>query len=54
MVTSQSAQEPVQPPGLGMAARTVDAYEQRIEDELGRGHRTAYVRFAIDARLLDR
>ncbi|CAN5850485.1 response regulator transcription factor [soil metagenome] len=39
---------------LGIAAKTVDTYKQRIEDKLGLGHRTAYVRFAIDAGLLDR
>jgi DNA-binding NarL/FixJ family response regulator len=39
---------------LGIAAKTVDTYKQRIDDKLGLGHRTAYVRFAIDAGLLDR
>lgn len=39
---------------LGITAKTVDTYKQRIEDKLGLNHRTAYVRFAIDAGLLDR
>jgi len=38
---------------LGITAKTVDTYKQRIEDKLGLNHRTAYVRFAIDAGLLD-
>jgi DNA-binding NarL/FixJ family response regulator len=37
---------------LGIAAKTVDTYKQRIEDKLGLTHRTAYVRFAIAAGLL--
>ena len=39
---------------LGITAKTVDTYKQRIEDKLGLNHRTAYVRFAIDVGLLDR
>lgn len=39
---------------LGITAKTVDTYKQRIEEKLGLDHRTAYVRFAIDAGLLDR
>jgi DNA-binding NarL/FixJ family response regulator len=39
---------------LGITAKTVDTYKQRIEDKLGLEHRTAYVRFAIDAGLLER
>jgi DNA-binding NarL/FixJ family response regulator len=39
---------------LGITAKTVDTYKQRIETKLGLNHRTAYVRFAIDAGLLDR
>ena len=39
---------------LGISAKTVDTYKQRIHDKLGLGHRTEYVRFAIDAGLLDR
>ena len=39
---------------LGSSAKTVDTYKQGIEDKLGLSHRTAYVRFAIDAGLLDR
>lgn len=37
---------------LGITAKTVDTYKQRIEDKLGLTHRTEYVRFAIDAGLL--
>jgi two-component system, NarL family, response regulator NreC len=37
---------------LGISAKTVDTYKQRIEDKLGLGHRTDYVRFALDAGLL--
>jgi DNA-binding NarL/FixJ family response regulator len=39
---------------LGITAKTVDTYKQRIQDKLGLDHRTAYVRFAIDAGLLER
>lgn len=39
---------------LGISAKTVDTYKQRIQDKVGLGHRTEYVRFAIDAGLLDR
>ena len=37
---------------LGITAKTVDTYKQRIEDKLGLSHRTEYVRFAVDAGLL--
>ena len=37
---------------LGITAKTVDTYKQRIEEKLGLTHRTAYVRFAIEAGLL--
>jgi len=37
---------------LGITAKTVDTYKQRIETKLGLSHRTEYVRFAIDAGLL--
>ena len=39
---------------LGISAKTVDTYKQRIQDKVGLSHRTEYVRFAIDAGLLDR
>ena len=39
---------------LGISAKTVDTYKQRIQDKVGLCHRTEYVRFAIDAGLLDR
>ena len=37
---------------LGITAKTVDTYKQRIEDKLGFAHRTDYVRFALAAGLL--
>jgi DNA-binding NarL/FixJ family response regulator len=37
---------------LGIAAKTVDTYKQRIEEKLGISHRTGYVRFALLAGLL--
>ena len=36
---------------LGITAKTVDTYKQRIEDKLGFAHRTDYVRFALAAGL---
>ena len=37
---------------LGITAKTVDTYKQRIEDKLGLSHRAEYVRFAIEAGVL--
>jgi two-component system, NarL family, response regulator NreC len=37
---------------LGISTKTVDAYKRRIHEKLGLEHRTAYVRFAIEAGLL--
>jgi DNA-binding NarL/FixJ family response regulator len=37
---------------LGITAKTVDTYKQRIEEKLGLSHRTEYVRFALEAELL--
>ena len=37
---------------LGITAKTVDTYKQRIEEKLGITHRTGYVRFALMAGLL--
>jgi DNA-binding NarL/FixJ family response regulator len=37
---------------LGISSKTVDAYKRRVEDKLGLGHRTDYVRFAIEAGIL--
>ncbi len=39
---------------LGITAKTVDTYKQRIEEKLGIAHRTGYVRFALNAGLLSR
>jgi DNA-binding NarL/FixJ family response regulator len=38
---------------LGISTKTVDAYKRRVEDKLGLSHRTQYVRFAIEAGILD-
>ena len=37
---------------LGISSKTVDAYKRRVEGKLGFGHRTDYVRFAIEAGIL--
>jgi DNA-binding NarL/FixJ family response regulator len=37
---------------LRISSKTVDAYKRRIEDKLGLSHRTAYVRFGIEAGIL--
>jgi len=37
---------------LGITAKTVDTYKQRIQDKLGLSHRSDYVRFALEAGLL--
>ncbi len=37
---------------LGITAKTVDTYKQRIEDKLGLAHRSDYVRFGLEAGLL--
>lgn len=37
---------------LGITAKTVDTYKQRIEEKLGLSHRSQYVRFALEAELL--
>jgi len=39
---------------LGITAKTVDTYKQRIGEKLGLGHRTDYVRFALTIDLLKR
>lgn len=38
---------------LGISTKTVDTYKHRIQDKLGLTHRTDYVRFAIEAALLN-
>jgi DNA-binding NarL/FixJ family response regulator len=38
---------------LGITAKTVDTYKQRIEEKLGLSHRTDYVRIALEADLFD-
>lgn len=38
---------------LGITAKTVDTYKQRIEEKLGLSHRSEYVKFALEAELLD-
>lgn len=37
---------------LGITAKTVDTYKQRIAEKLGLTHRSEYVRFALEAGLL--
>ena len=37
---------------LGITAKTVDTYKQRIEDKIGMSHRSEYVRLAIEADVL--
>jgi len=37
---------------LGITAKTVDTYKQRIEEKLGLSHRSEYVRFGLEADLL--
>lgn len=37
---------------LGITAKTVDTYKQRIAEKLGLTHRSEYVRFALEAELL--
>jgi two-component system, NarL family, response regulator NreC len=37
---------------LGITAKTVDTYKQRIEEKLGLSHRSEYVRFALEAEIL--
>jgi DNA-binding NarL/FixJ family response regulator len=38
---------------LGITAKTVDTYKQRIEEKLGLAHRSQYVHFALEAELLE-
>jgi len=38
---------------LGITAKTVDTYKQRIQEKLGLAHRSEYVRFALEAELMD-
>jgi DNA-binding NarL/FixJ family response regulator len=38
---------------LGITAKTVDTYKQRIEEKLGLSHRSQYIRFALEADVLD-
>ncbi|HEY7613344.1 MAG TPA: helix-turn-helix transcriptional regulator, partial [Gemmatimonadales bacterium] len=37
---------------LRISTKTVDAYKHRVQQKLGLEHRTEYVRFAVEARLL--
>lgn len=38
---------------LAISTKTIDAYKRRIREKIGLDHRTAYVRFAVEAGLLD-
>ena len=37
---------------LHVSTKTVDAYKRRVHDKLGLGHRTDYVKFAVEAGIL--
>ena len=37
---------------LGISRKTVDAYKRRIQDKLDLGHRSEFVRFALEAKVL--
>lgn len=39
---------------LGISTKTVNAYKHRIQEKISLGHRTDYVRFAIEAGILGR
>lgn len=39
---------------LDVSTKTVDAYKRRVHEKLGLQHRTDYVRFAIEAEILER
>jgi DNA-binding NarL/FixJ family response regulator len=53
LLTAQGYNGPEIGRQLGITAKTVDTYKQRIEEKLGLSHRSAYVRFAHEADLLD-
>jgi two-component system, NarL family, response regulator NreC len=38
---------------LGISTKTVDAYKHRVHEKLGLAHRTDYVKFGLEAGLLD-
>ena len=52
LMTAQGFNGPEIGRELGISAKTVDTYKQRIQDKLGMSHRTEYVRFALEAELL--
>ena len=37
---------------LRVSTKAVDAYKRRVHDKLGLGHRTDYVKFAVEAGIL--
>lgn len=51
-LTAQGFNGPAVGRQLGITAKTVDTYKQRIEEKLGLRHRTEYVLFALQAELL--
>jgi DNA-binding NarL/FixJ family response regulator len=53
ILTAQGFNGPEIGEQLGITAKTVDTYKQRIEEKLGLSHRSEYVRFALEADLLD-
>jgi len=52
MLTARGYNGPEIGEQLGITAKTVDTYKQRIEDKLGMSHRSEYVRLALDAEVL--
>jgi DNA-binding NarL/FixJ family response regulator len=52
ILTAQGFNGPEIGQQLGITAKTVDTYKQRIEEKLGLSHRSEYVRFALEADLL--
>jgi DNA-binding NarL/FixJ family response regulator len=53
ILTAQGFNGPEIGQQLGITAKTVDTYKQRIEEKLGLSHRSEYVRFALEADLMD-
>ncbi len=52
MLTAEGFNGPEIGRQLGITAKTVDTYKQRVEEKLGLSHRSEYVRFALEAELL--
>ena len=52
MLTAEGFNGPEIGRQLGITAKTVDTYKQRVEEKLGLSHRSEYVSFALEAELL--